>query len=112
MKWLLILIIFPINSIFACTPVQAKFNNSEFEVCYFPETQMYISKTCKKVSDCFPTKNRPTKIRANQNPSFTLCYSIKGSPAFVHVSNSSKKVSFCSLNDKWVDLESLVTAQE
>ncbi len=112
MKWLSLLIIFQANNLFACTLVQAKFEKNKFEVCYFPKTQTYLSKSCKQVSDCFITKNQPTKLLANQNPLFTLCYSMKGDPAFVEVSNYAKKISFCKLKDNWVDLESLMLAQE
>jgi hypothetical protein len=112
MKWLTILIIFQITNIFACELIKASKQDIHFEVCYYPETKTYLSKNCKKVSDCFPRdNNKANSFVPNQNPSFTLCYSLKGEPGFVTVSNSAQKKSFCRLKDNWVDLESLVISQ-
>lgn len=92
----------------ACVKAVLEHKGKQIELCHDKEKDLYLSKSCKNIADCFFEKKIDLKFYANQSPGFSLCYQLGGDAFFGVVRGVKDKIPFCFKNGHYADQESLL----
>lgn len=107
-KLALTFVIFQTNLSWACSPAKLVYQGKNIEVCHDQKNDLYLSKNCKDLAQCFFEKKITLQFYPNQSPGFSLCYQLGGEAFFGQIQGQKETVPMCKKNEYFADQESLL----
>lgn len=108
LKLALIFVIFQTSHAWSCTPARLVHQGKSVLLCHDKKNDLYLSKNCKAVGECFFEKKIQMQFYPNQSPGFSLCYQLGGDAFFGEIEGLKEKVPMCQKNGFYADQESLL----